>query len=106
MAKFIGAYHFHEVQTDKAGNAIKTYKDNLPHAKRIVNEAVANWNSIVKPSYLGTGFDDDIVSVRAYPSKTDSDAMCVAVDLAKGCRWNADKRYKANESISAQFCDG
>lgn len=106
MSKYVVAYHFHEIQITKDDEYICEYKTNLPHAKEIVEYAVDDWNSVVKISYLHTGFDDDIANIRAYPSRTDTDAMCVEVSLKPGIRMNERKRTEIEEAIDAQFSDG
>lgn len=106
MSKCVIVHHFHEIQITKDGEYICEYKENLPHSKEIVKNAVDDWNSTVKPSYLCTGFDDDIANVRAYPSRTDTDAMCVEVSFKPGIRMNKRKRAEIKEAIDAQFSDG
>ena len=106
MAKFTISYHFNEVWVDVDGNFMRSFVEHLPHGRQIVIEAVRSWNETVQPSFLHSGYDDDIESVRAYPSHTDADAMNVIVELKKNKRWNASKREAIFNAVSIQFCDG
>lgn len=108
MRKFVVMYHFHEIQETKDGEYICEYKKDLPHAKEIVKCAVDDWNKMVKSFIpcLYTGFDDDIASVRAYPSRTDTDAMCIEVRLKPRIRMTEKKRTAIEEAIDAQLSDG
>lgn len=94
MSKFVVMYHFHEIQETRDGEYICEYKKDLPHAKEIVKSAVDDWNKTVKAfiPFLYTEFDDDIASVRAYPSRTDTDAMCIEVRLKPKIRMSEKKR--------------
>lgn len=104
MSKFVVMYRFHEIQETRDGDY--EYKKDLPHAREIVKCAVDDWNKTVKSAYLYTGFDDDIASIRAYPSRTDTDAMCIEVCLKPRSRMSEKKRVAIEEAIDAQFSDG
>lgn len=108
MSKFVVMYHFHEIQETRDGEYICEYKKDLPHAKEIVKSAVDDWNKTVKAfiPFLYTEFDDDIASVRAYPSRTDTDAMCIEVRLKPKIRMSEKKRTAIEEAIDAQLSDG
>ena len=106
MVKFTISYHFNEVWVDADGNFIRSFDGCLPHGKQIVFDAVRSWNETVQPSFLHSGYDDDIKSVFAHPSYTDANAMDVIVELKKGKRWNASKREAIFNAVSIQFCEG
>lgn len=106
MSKLVYSYQFADVVLDEEGNEEVVFDFDLPHGREIVEAAVEDWNDSMKISYLHTGFDSKIASMRAYPSKKAPWCMNIVIALAPDARLTGRRQSSLIEALDAQMVDG
>lgn len=98
-----------EVQLDKDCEFVAEHVRDLPHARRIAEQARKSWNAIdfagILDGVLGTGSIDKVPMT----SRVDGDGslhLTIRVTPRRGFRWSARRRNAVWEELDAQMVDG